>query len=136
MSDQAPAMLHSFLANFFIPILCHGYVPSTLRDAILLPIPKGHKDPSDSSNYRGIALASCVSKVLKWYIILTWGHNIYFVTDDLQFCLNLVILLHWNLILRAVVNCCVKWSSHIYTCLIHASKTVDTVNHHVLFKKC
>ena len=24
---EAPAMLHSFLANFFIPMLRHGYVP-------------------------------------------------------------------------------------------------------------
>ena len=52
---EAPAMLHSFLANFFIAILCHGHVPSTLPDAILLPIPKGHKDTSDSSNYLGIS---------------------------------------------------------------------------------
>ena len=73
---KAPAMLHLFLANFFIPMLRHSYVPSTLRDAILLPVPKGHKDPLDSSNYRGIALASCVSKVLKWYIILTWSQYI------------------------------------------------------------
>ena len=58
---EASAMLHLFLANFFTTLLCHGYIPSTLRDAILLPIPKGHKNPSDSSNYRGIALASCVS---------------------------------------------------------------------------
>ena len=70
---EAPAMLHFFLANFFIPMLRHGYVPSTLRDAILLPIPKGYQDPSDSSNYRWIALASCVSKVLKWHSILTWS---------------------------------------------------------------
>ena len=46
-------MLHSFLANFFAAILRHGYVPSAFWDAILLPIPKGLKDPSDSSNYCG-----------------------------------------------------------------------------------
>ena len=63
---EAPVSLHLFLANFFTALLRHGHVPSSFRDAILLPIPKGLKDPSDSSNYRGIALASCVSKVLEW----------------------------------------------------------------------
>lgn len=76
-------LLHLFLANFFTAILHHGYVPSALQDAILLPIPKGHKDPLDSSNLPCIALASCVSKVLEWCIILTWSQ--YFITDDLQF---------------------------------------------------
>ena len=79
----APVMLHLFLANFFTAILHHGYVPSAFQDAILLPIPKGHKDPLDSSNLPCIALASCVSKVLEWYIILTWSQ--YFITDNLQF---------------------------------------------------
>ena len=79
----APVMLHLFLANFFTAILHHGYVPSALRDAILLPIPKGNKDPLDSSNLPCIALASCISKVLEWCIIFTWSQ--YFITDDLQF---------------------------------------------------
>ena len=131
---EAPAMLHSFLANIFTAILRHGYVPSAFWDAILLPIPKGLKDPSDSSNYRGIALASCVSKVLESCIILTWSQ--YFVTDDLQFgfkpgysttlCTG---------ILKAVVNCYIKRSSNVYACLIDASKAFDTVDHYVLFKK-
>ena len=73
---EAPVSLHFFLANFFTAILRHGHVPSSFRDAILLPILKG-------SNYCGIALASCVSKVLEWSIILTWSQ--YFVTSDLQF---------------------------------------------------
>jgi len=68
---KAPAMLHLFLAKFITAILYHGYIPSALWDAILLPIPKGHKAQSDSSS--GVALASCVSKVLEWCIILTWS---------------------------------------------------------------
>ena len=85
----APAMFHLFLAKFFTAILCHGYIPSALRDAILLPIPEAHKCPSDSSNYCGIDLASCVSKVLEWCIILTWSQC--FVSDDLQFATNLAV---------------------------------------------
>lgn len=44
-------MLNLFLANFFIAILWHGYVPSAFQDAILLPIPEGLKDPSELSWY-------------------------------------------------------------------------------------
>ena len=87
-SDGGSLFFGSSNASFvscklFTAILHHGYVPSALRDAILLPIPKGHKDPLDSSNLPCIALASCVSKVLEWCIIFTWSQ--YFITDDLQF---------------------------------------------------
>ena len=42
----------------------HGYLPQCLSDCVLVPIPKGSKDPSCSLNYRAVALASSVSKVL------------------------------------------------------------------------
>ncbi len=58
-------------------------MPVAFRDAIIQPIPKGSKDPSMSANYRGIALASSLSKVLEWSILLTWNH--YFCTSELQF---------------------------------------------------
>ena len=38
-------------------MLRHGYVPKSLRDCILQPIPKPGKDCSVSDNYRSIALA-------------------------------------------------------------------------------
>jgi len=42
-------------------------MPELLRDCILVPIPKGNKDPSVSDNYRPIALASTLSKALGIY---------------------------------------------------------------------
>ena len=47
-------------------ILRHGIVPESLRDCILVPIPKPGKDPSSSDNYRPIALAPTLSKVFEW----------------------------------------------------------------------
>ena len=47
-------------------------MPKAFCDAMVQPIPKGSKDPSQSANYRGIALASSLSKVLEWSILLTW----------------------------------------------------------------
>ena len=57
------------LSDLFTSVLRHDYMPSALRDCTLVPIPKGLKDPSDSNNYRAIALASTLSKVLEYIIV-------------------------------------------------------------------
>ena len=45
-------------------------MPSCVSDAIVQPIPKGgNKDYSLSVNYRGIALASCLCKVIELCIL-------------------------------------------------------------------
>ena len=49
---------------------CHA---SSLRDCTALPIPKGLKDASCSSNYHGIAIASIFSKVLEGVILLKYS---------------------------------------------------------------
>ena len=53
------------LAIFLTSVVRHGYLPQCLSDCVLIPIPKGRKDPSCSLNYRAVALASTVSKVLE-----------------------------------------------------------------------
>ena len=58
-------VLSEFLSDLFTAILRHRYVPNSLRDCILQPIPKPGKDPSSSDNYRPIALASTLSKVFE-----------------------------------------------------------------------
>ena len=49
----------------------------------MILILKPGKDPSQSDNYRPIALASNFSKVLEWSIFLDYGS--YLSTSDLQF---------------------------------------------------
>ena len=58
-------------------------MPELLRDCILVPIPKGNKDPTVSDNYRPIALASTLSKALEWCILLSYPDL--FCTSGLQF---------------------------------------------------
>ena len=70
MSSRLQHLLIHFLQTFFTAVLRLGYIPSLFRGSILHPISKG-LEPSDSSNYCGIPLASCVSKVLEWSILLT-----------------------------------------------------------------
>ena len=62
----ASAVIATPLAAYFTSILRHGDMP---RDCVVIPIPKGLKDPSCSSNYRGIAIASTLSKVLEGVIL-------------------------------------------------------------------
>ena len=61
----AAPVLEEFLSKFFTVIIRHGYMPQLLRNCILIPIPKSGKDPSQSDNYRPIALAPNLSKVLE-----------------------------------------------------------------------
>ena len=131
---NAPASLHQFLARLFTTLLRHGFMPTALRDATIQPIPKGSKDPSHSANYRGIALASSLSKVLEWSILITW--NEFFITSDLQFgfksgfsttlCTG---------VMKSVINRYLNKGSKVYACLIDASKAFDTVDHGILFSK-
>ena len=131
---EAPPSLSSFLAKLFTALLRHGFMPAAFRDAIIQPIPKGSKDPSLSSNYRGIALASSLSKVFEWAILLTW--NGFFSTSDLQFGFKpSYSTTLCSGVLKAVVNRYLNRGSKVYACLIDASKAFDTVNHYVLFKK-
>ncbi|GFO49378.1 reverse transcriptase-like protein [Plakobranchus ocellatus] len=42
-----------------------GDIPPSWREALVVPIPKPGKDPSDPSNYRPIDLTSCLCKTLE-----------------------------------------------------------------------
>ncbi|GFO13725.1 RNA-directed DNA polymerase from mobile element jockey [Plakobranchus ocellatus] len=50
------------LLKLFNNIWATGGIPPSWRKASVVPIPKPGKDPSDPSNYRPIALTSCLVK--------------------------------------------------------------------------
>ena len=106
-------------------------VPASLRDCILVPIPKPGKDPSCSDNYRPIALAP---KVFEWCLLFKFQSC--FITSSLQFGFkpgfssDLCTGLLKNVIHKYLVN-----NSHVYGCFLDASKAFDHVNHSLLFEK-
>ncbi|GFO17781.1 Pol-like protein [Plakobranchus ocellatus] len=53
------------LLKLFNNIWTTGDIPPFWREASVVPIPKPGKDPSDPSNYRPIALTSCLCKTLE-----------------------------------------------------------------------
>ena len=64
------------LLNIFNKIWLSGDFPSDWRKAIVIPIPKPGKDPTNPTNYRPIALTSCICKTMErminrrlvWYL--------------------------------------------------------------------
>ena len=55
----------SFLLDLYNRIYREGTVPSTWKEAIIIPIPKPGKDTAMVGNYRPISLTSCVCKLLE-----------------------------------------------------------------------
>ena len=82
LKSSASAISDS-LAVFVTTILRHGFMPKAFRDCVLVPIPKGSKDASCSKNYRAIALASSLSKVLERVLLLKYQS--FFCSSSLQF---------------------------------------------------
>ena len=78
--------------------------------------------------YRGIALASSLSKLLEMSILLTYP-NLY-STCDLQFDFENGFSVP-RVVLKGLVNRYVRGNSPIYASLIDASKDFDTVDHYL-----
>ena len=77
---HAAPVIAAPLATLFTAILRHGYMPNSFRNCTVVPIPKGPKDVTCSSNYRGIAIASTISKVLEHVI-----YSAFLASSDYQF---------------------------------------------------
>ncbi len=129
----AASILAPPVAEFFSALLRHGFIPTGIRDCVLIPIPKPLKDPSVSDSYRPIALAPNLSKILERCILLRYRSSL--LTSDLQFgfkegfstdlCTG---------VLKNVVSQYLQGGSNVYGCFLDASKAFDRVNHTTLFK--
>jgi len=127
--------ISSSLASPFTAILRHGFMPELLRDCMLVPIPKGNKDPTISDNYRPIALVSTLSKALEWCILLSYPDH--FCTSSLQFgfkkkmstslCSGTV---------KNVISRYVHEGSAVYACFLDVSKAFYLVSHEILLAGC
>ena len=102
---------------------------------VLVPIIKDKTgDATDKSNYRPIALASVISKVLEMVILVKC--EMYLHTSEHQFgfksghSTDLCIYT-----LKEVMDYYKSRSSAVHLCFMDASKAFDRVNHWTLFKK-
>ena len=62
---QLPSCSLDFLLQAFNEVWVSGKFPPSWKQATIIPIPKPGKDSTDPSNYRPIALTSCLCKTLE-----------------------------------------------------------------------
>jgi len=73
---HASPAIAGLLASLFTSIIWHGYMPESVRNCILVPIPKDQKDPTISDNYCPIAFAPTISKALEWAILIEFSFQL------------------------------------------------------------
>ena len=135
MSDHilhTPPILASKLAELFTSLLWHGHAAVCLQDSIIQPIPKGAKDPAKLYNYRGIALTSCLSKLLELCILQLFPKS--FNTSGLQFGFKKGCSTDLYIgLLKIVSSYYVQRGSKVRCALLDMSKAFDMVDHGHLF---
>ncbi|KAG1680025.1 RNA-directed DNA polymerase from mobile element jockey [Nymphon striatum] len=65
MLKHLPDCSLALMLNIFNTIWITGAIPSPWQEATVIPIPKPGKDHTDPSNYRPIALTSCICKTME-----------------------------------------------------------------------
>ena len=106
-----------------------------VTDAVIIPIPKGgNTDLSQSSNYRGIALASCFSKLLEYCILEDFGSCLLSSHLEFVFKPGLSTTMCTG-VLKAAISRYLVGGSFVYSCLVDACKAFNTVDHTLLLEK-
>ena len=80
----ADESLRFFLSELFNMCIVHGYIPSSCLNTTIVPICKNKNgNMSDTSNYRPVAVATVVSKLLEHFILS--NISLFLGTTDNQF---------------------------------------------------
>lgn len=127
--------LYPLLSMCFTGFLTHGVLPDCIISVVLIPVIKDKAAKLNSmQNYRPIALASLISKVLE--IILYTRLEMFVLTNDSQFgfkkkhgtdmCIYA---------LKEIVGKYLSLNTSVFLCFIDATKAFDRVNHFKLFMK-
>ena len=132
---NASPLFFEYVSLLFTCMLFHSFSPTNFCISTMIPIPKGfNKDLSKTTNYRGIALSSLLSKIFDKCIIVS--QNTALVSDDLQFAYKSgMSTVQCVSIVTETINYYLHNDSDVYMCTIDASKAFDRVNLFVLFSK-
>ena len=116
-------------------LLIHGFLPESMISVLLVPVIKDKcKKISSKENYRPIALASILSKVLETVIFNRI--ELCLATQDNQFGFkkkhgtDMCIYVFKELVQRYKYL-----GSNVFSCFLDASKAFDRINHDILFSK-
>ena len=74
MMQNLPEKAMTYLLQMYNQMWTNGTLPEEWGHAVVIPIPKPGKDPSNPTNYRPISLTSCVCKTMEKMVNtrLTW----------------------------------------------------------------
>ncbi len=131
----ASKKLCPLVALYYTGFFVHGVLPESMLSVVLVPVIKDKVGKLNSSdNYRPIALASVMSKVLETVLLCRLER--YVLSADNQFGFkrkhgtDLCIFA-----LKEILDKYNRQNSTMFTCFIDASKAFDRVNHDKLFLK-
>lgn len=71
---HAPLPVLNFLSTVFSTFLFTGYVPSSWRRSVLIPLLKPNKDPTSPSSYRPVAITSLLCRLLEVLVVQRMEH--------------------------------------------------------------
>ena len=131
----APPSLVSWLCLFVNACICHQYISCQVLAVQIVPLLKSKvKDPANSGNYRPIAIATVLSKVIEKAVL----HRLeaYLCTQDNQFSYKKghgTETCVWTL--KNIIQYYTSRGSPVYLCFLDASKAFDRVNYWKLFNK-
>ena len=114
-------------------MLTHGFSPSNLLSATIIPIPKDkRKSLNNSTNYRGIALSSVISKVLDLVILNTNRHVL--DTCELQFGFKSKhSTTQCTYVINEIVQYYINNDTNVFVMMLDCSKAFDRVHYVKLF---
>ena len=123
-----------YISFLFNGLLVHGTAPKVLVTSTVIPIPKGKGlNPTDSANYRGIALSSMYGKLLDLIVLHKFSDQL--CTSPLQFGFKAKHSTSMcTMVLKEVIA---YYSRHgsLYCTMLDATKAFDRVNYCKLFRE-
>ena len=135
---ELPKFFAKILTPLFNKSLAQGFFPDWLKMTIIVPAAKGGGDPTQMTNYRPIALLSCISKIFEKYVkdkILNYLDHINFLADQ-QFgfrknkSTDSALFVH----IANIVNG-IEQNNVAVGVYLDLAKAFDTVNHSLMIRK-
>ena len=123
------------LSLVFTGFIVHGFLPDSMISVMIVPVIKDKAGAINSKdNYRPIALASIVSKLVEKIMLNRMETHL--LTQPNQFGFKKKLGTDQCIFaLKEIVSKYMNNDSCVYTCFLDASKAFDRVNHSKLFRK-
>ena len=127
--------LATLLSLLITVIFVHGYMPYDMMCTTIIPLLKDKVgDITNKNNYRPIALATVVSKIIERIILQRYEHCL--ITSANQFSFKKRHSTDMAVFsLKETINIYRRHSSPVFVCFLDASKAFDKINHWILFDK-